>query len=139
MIDNQVENVTHIVETQASQLRDVTVQHTNSAMSTAKAYADEYTQKAQEYIGRRSSTVPTTGNSTSSSSSTGTSAQTSSISGQTSSADTAYLTKANAAAAGPEFPVAPKQEPYPSAPATDPAATAFSSQLAAEREPLINH
>lgn len=139
MIDSQVENVTHMVETQASQLRDVTVQQTNSAMSTAKAYADEYTQKAQEYMGRRSSTVPTSGNGASTGSSTGVSAQTSSSSTHGSSADAAYLTRTNAAASGPEFPVAPKQEPYPSALATDPAATQFSSQLAAEREPLINH
>lgn len=139
MIDSQVENVTHIVETQAHQLRDVTVQHTNQAMSTAKAYADEYTQKAQEYMGRRTSTVPTSNQATSSTSNTASSTQASSISAQSLSSDSAKLTKANAVADGPEFPVAPKQEPYPSAPATDPAATEFSSQLAAEREPLINH
>jgi len=139
MIDNQVENVTHIVETQASQLRDVTVKQTNSAMSTAKAYADEYTQKAQEYMGRRQSTVPTSGSGSSTGSSTGISTQSSSTTAHTSAAEPAYLTKTNAVEHGPEFPVAPKQDPYPSAPATDPAATSFSSQLAAEREPLINH
>jgi len=75
VIDQQVEQVTHIVNTQASQLKDITSHHANQAYATAKTYTDEYTNKAQEYMGRRQSTAhgTTNGSSTGVSSTTGSS------------------------------------------------------------------
>lgn len=125
VIDTQLENVTNIVNTQAAQLKDLTAHHTSQAFETAKVYADEYAQKAQELVGRRQSTATT--------SHTGTTSTTTG----TSSTSSSSLPKSSSTTS--DFPVAPKQDPLPSAPATDPAASEFSGQLAAEREPLLNH
>ncbi len=51
LIDQQLDNAYHIVNSQAVQVRDLAAHHTSRATSTAKAYAGDYTSKAQEYIG----------------------------------------------------------------------------------------
>jgi hypothetical protein len=157
VIDEQVENVTHMVNTQASQLKDITVHHTNQAMTSAKAYADEYSQKAQEYVGRRQSTAPTsstTGSSgpalsnnpssglgnTSSGLSNTSSGLGSSSSGLGSTSGVGGTTTETATTSRhiDSFPSAPKQEPLPTAPSTDPLGSSYSQQLAAERESLLH-
>lgn len=51
LIDQQLDNAYHIINSQAVQVRDLAAHHTSRATSTAKAYAGDYTSKAQEYIG----------------------------------------------------------------------------------------
>lgn len=61
LIDGQVEHMTDVVSSQAHQLRDITVHHASAASETVKSYAEEYTHKAQEYMGQKktSSDFPT--------------------------------------------------------------------------------
>jgi len=167
VIDQQVEQVTHIVNTQASQLKDITSHHANQAYATAKTYTDEYTNKAQEYMGRRQSTAhgTTNGSSTGPSAAQGTSGTTgvtatSGISTGTpsSSAGTTSGFQSNTSSSGlnfshssaqpysssglggvSDFPAAPRQEPFPSAPASDPTATTFAQQLQAEQRQQFNN
>lgn len=51
VIDQQLENVTQIVNSQAHQVRDLAGHHAERASSTVKAYAGDYSAKAQNYIG----------------------------------------------------------------------------------------
>ena len=51
LIDQQLDNAYNIINSQAVQVRDLAAHHTSRATSTAKAYAGDYTSKAQEYIG----------------------------------------------------------------------------------------
>ena len=51
VIDHQLEHASHVVNSQASQVRDIAGHHANRATSTVKAYAGDYTSKAQNYIG----------------------------------------------------------------------------------------
>lgn len=50
-IDHTVDQMEHVISSQATQLRDLTVMHANQASQTVKAYADEYSHVAQEYMG----------------------------------------------------------------------------------------
>lgn len=51
VIDQQLDNAYNIINSQAVQVRDLAAHHTSRATSTAKAYAGDYTSKAQDYIG----------------------------------------------------------------------------------------
>ena len=51
IIDQQLENASQVVNSQASQVRDIAGHHAGRASSTVKAYAGDYTSKAQNYIG----------------------------------------------------------------------------------------
>lgn len=56
-IDSTVDQMEHVISTQAHQLRDLTVMHANQASQTVKAYADEYSHVAQEYMGAAKKSV----------------------------------------------------------------------------------
>ena len=51
IIDQQLNNATHIVNSQASQVKDLAGHHAGRATDTVKAYAGDYSAKAQTYIG----------------------------------------------------------------------------------------
>ena len=60
LIDQQLESATNVVNAQATQVKDLAGHHTSRATETVKAYAGDYTSKAQSYIGSaRGSTSPT--------------------------------------------------------------------------------
>lgn len=60
VIDHQLENASEIVNSQASQVRDLAGHHAGRASNTVKAYAGDYTSRASNYIGsaRRRSNSP---------------------------------------------------------------------------------
>ncbi len=60
LIDEHLSNASNLVNQQAGQVRDLAGHHTARAHETVKAYAGDYTSKAQEYIGnaRGRSTSP---------------------------------------------------------------------------------
>jgi hypothetical protein len=51
IIDEQINNVTNVVNSQASQVKEIAGHHAERATSTVKAYAGDYSAKAQNYIG----------------------------------------------------------------------------------------
>ena len=51
LIDEHLSNAHHVVNQQASQVRDLAGHHTARANETFKQYAGDYSAKAQEYIG----------------------------------------------------------------------------------------
>ncbi|MCJ1483095.1 hypothetical protein MMC06_003261 [Schaereria dolodes] len=51
LIDHHIENATNVVNSQASQVKELAGHHTARATETVKAYAGDYSAKAQEYIG----------------------------------------------------------------------------------------
>ena len=59
-IDEHLNKASEVVNSQTAQVRDLASQHTSRASETVKAYAGDYTAKAQEYIGsaRGRSTSP---------------------------------------------------------------------------------
>lgn len=59
-IDSGIEHVGGVVSSQASQIRNITAERTGQATESLKAYAGEYTTKAQELVGGRKSPVSTT-------------------------------------------------------------------------------
>jgi hypothetical protein len=54
IIDAQIENVRQMVGSQANQLKDLAEERTYHATGVVKQYVGDYSNKAQEYIGRRS-------------------------------------------------------------------------------------
>ncbi|KAI4133724.1 MAG: hypothetical protein LQ338_000053 [Usnochroma carphineum] len=51
IIDRNLENITNVINAQATQVKDLAGHHTSRATETVKAYAGDYTSKAQSYIG----------------------------------------------------------------------------------------
>ena len=51
LIDEHLSNASNIVNTQANQVKDLAGHHTARAQETVKAYAGDYSAKAQSYIG----------------------------------------------------------------------------------------
>ncbi|KAI9768275.1 MAG: hypothetical protein M1835_006896 [Candelina submexicana] len=51
IIDHQIQRASEIVNSQATQVKDLAGHHTGRAVETAKAYAGDYSAKAQNYIG----------------------------------------------------------------------------------------
>lgn len=51
LIDTHLANASEVVNSQASQVKDMANYHTNRASSSVKQYAGDYTSKAQGYIG----------------------------------------------------------------------------------------
>ncbi|KAI9706134.1 MAG: hypothetical protein M1836_005540 [Candelina mexicana] len=51
IIDHQIQRASDIVNSQATQVKDLAGHHTGRAVETAKAYAGDYSAKAQNYIG----------------------------------------------------------------------------------------
>lgn len=51
IIDQQLNHATHVINSQASQVRDLAGHHAGRASDTVKAYAGDYSAKAQNYIG----------------------------------------------------------------------------------------
>lgn len=95
VIDEQLGNLSEVVNSQANQVRDLAGHHAGRASNTVKAYAGDYTSKATNYIGsaKRRSNSPELRNSTSPS--------------QKSEPGSAPKY------ASSDFPHAPKQEPTP--------------------------
>ncbi|KAL9119926.1 MAG: hypothetical protein Q9187_003517 [Circinaria calcarea] len=60
LIDHHLTNLSNIINSQATQVKDLAGHHTTRATETVKAYAGDYSAKAQEYIGsaRGRSTSP---------------------------------------------------------------------------------
>lgn len=60
IIDEQIENITRLINSQATQVKEIAGHHAERATSTVKAYAGDYSAKAQNYIGnaRGRSTSP---------------------------------------------------------------------------------
>lgn len=58
LIDHHVKNATEIVSQQTAQVKSLASHHASVAAETTKQFASEYTAKAQEMIGRRSSASP---------------------------------------------------------------------------------
>lgn len=50
IIDSQLEQASHMVNQQATQIKDLAAQHTKTTAKTFQTYAGEYTHKAQETI-----------------------------------------------------------------------------------------
>ncbi|KAL9046617.1 MAG: hypothetical protein Q9214_000588 [Letrouitia sp. 1 TL-2023] len=96
IIDEYLQNATDVVNAQASQIRDLAGHHTSRATETMKAYAGDYTSKAQSYIGspRSGSTSPVASPKRTKSGSIGTAGP-----------------RSNPAYTSADFPHAPKQEP----------------------------
>ena len=65
LIDEHLANASDIINTQANQVKDLAGHHTARAQETVKAYAGDYSAKAQNYIGnaRGRSTSPEVTNS----------------------------------------------------------------------------
>lgn len=51
IIDQQINNITQIINSQANQVKEIAGHHAERATSTVKAYAGDYSAKAQNYIG----------------------------------------------------------------------------------------
>lgn len=51
IIDQQLQNISQTVNSQATQVKGLAEHHTARATETVKAYAGDYTSKAQNYIG----------------------------------------------------------------------------------------
>lgn len=51
IIDQQLKNISQIVNSQATQVKGLAEHHTARATETVKQYAGDYTSKAQNYIG----------------------------------------------------------------------------------------
>ena len=51
VIDQQIDKVTEVINSQASQVKEIAGHHAERATSTVKAYAGDYSAKAQTYIG----------------------------------------------------------------------------------------
>ena len=51
LIDGHLDNASHVINTQANQVRDLAGHHTSRATESMKAYAGDYGAKAQSYIG----------------------------------------------------------------------------------------
>lgn len=51
VIDQQIENITQVINSQATQVKELAGHHAERATSTVKAYAGDYSTKAQNYIG----------------------------------------------------------------------------------------
>lgn len=49
-IDEHLNHAGHLINAQASQVRDLAAQHTNNATESLRSYAGEYSQKAQELL-----------------------------------------------------------------------------------------
>ncbi|KAB8277178.1 Reticulon-domain-containing protein [Aspergillus minisclerotigenes] len=58
VIDAQIENIQEVVNSQAHQLKDLAEERTSHATGLMKQYVDDYSAKAQEYIGQRRSVSP---------------------------------------------------------------------------------
>ncbi|KAJ5884686.1 hypothetical protein N7495_009196 [Penicillium taxi] len=54
IIDEQIVQLQELVGAQANQLKDLAGERTSAATGLVKQYVDDYSHKAQEYIGRRS-------------------------------------------------------------------------------------
>lgn len=52
-IDSGLEHVGGVVSAQATQIKNLTAEHTGKATESIKSYAGEYTSKAQGYINAR--------------------------------------------------------------------------------------
>ncbi|KAL2216050.1 Reticulon-domain-containing protein [Thermoascus aurantiacus ATCC 26904] len=53
VIDAQIAHIQNVINTQANQVKDLASQHTAHATDLVKHYVDEYSSKAQEYMGNR--------------------------------------------------------------------------------------
>ena len=51
IIDQQINNITEVINSQATQVKEIAGHHAERATSTVKAYAGDYSAKAQNYIG----------------------------------------------------------------------------------------
>lgn len=51
LIDHHLENASNVINAQATQVKELAGHHTSRAYETTKAYAGDYTSKAQSYIG----------------------------------------------------------------------------------------
>ncbi|KAI9875984.1 MAG: hypothetical protein M1830_007609 [Pleopsidium flavum] len=104
LIDQQMRNASQIVNSQASQVKDLAGHHTARATETVKAYAGDYSAKAQNYIGsaRGRSTSPEVNTGSTSTSGSGANHPVKSEPGFS---PPSYSSS--------DFPHAPKQEPTP--------------------------
>jgi hypothetical protein len=112
IIDEQIAEVQKLINAQANQAKELANQHTSRATGLVKQYANEYSSKAQGYIGSRHAAAPVA----------------------------TKVSAANPEPVSPpkfettDFPEAPKTEPVAAAatPETEPAASTESQQ-----EPLL--
>lgn len=58
LIDQQIEQLSQIVNAQTTQVRQMASQHASNAAATTKMYVGDYSAKAQEIIGRARSSSP---------------------------------------------------------------------------------
>ena len=98
LIDHHVNNASQVVNSQASQVKDLAGHHTARATETVRAYAGDYSAKAQNYIGSAR------GRSTSPEISSGSMASSNPIKSEAG-VPPSYSSS--------DFPHAPKQEPTP--------------------------
>jgi ABC-type multidrug transport system fused ATPase/permease subunit len=110
IIDEQIAEVQKLINAQANQAKELANQHTSRATGLVKQYANEYSSKAQDYIGSRHAAAPVA----------------------------TKVPAANPEPVSPpkfgttDFPEAPKTEPVAAADAPEPAASTESQQ-----EPLL--
>ena len=116
IIDQQLQNASEIVNSQATQVKDLAGQHTARATETVKAYAGDYTSKAQNYIGsaKARATSPDVNSTTAAS--------------KSEPGDRSMYSSS-------DFPHAPKQEPTPGV--TSHEQQFQHSQFGAQAEPAI--
>lgn len=58
LIDEQIEKTQGLINAQANQVRELANEHTAKATGLMKQYANDYSAKAQDYIGHRRSASP---------------------------------------------------------------------------------
>lgn len=128
LIDQQVQHLSQIINSQASQVKDLAGHHTARATETVKAYAGDYSAKAQNYIGsaRGRSTSPEVKTSSTSKTGSGVNNPVKSEPGQS---PPSYSSS--------DFPHAPKQEPTPGVTSHDEQYT--QSQFGGQAAPMQSY
>lgn len=111
-IDQGLANVNHIVNAQAKQVRNIATKQTNNAASTVRAYAGDYSAKAQGLVNRTSANVNQATSSTSSTPQTSFKTQAQDLKSKAQFQASDLKTK--------DFPTAPKTQAFPTAPKRDP-------------------
>jgi hypothetical protein len=58
LIDAHLENASHVIGQQTSQIKDLTAQHTSKGLESMKQYTGTYAAKAQEMVGSARQKIP---------------------------------------------------------------------------------
>ena len=130
-IDNGLNHAGEVIGSQASQIKNMTVEKTNNATKSVQSYAGEYSSKAQEYMGSKKPITSTSGPTTSINSSNPVNS-TSSINNMSSSLNGGSSVNGGSSAL--------KSNDFPAAPQQAPVGTGTTGSLAqSSADPLYSH